>query len=65
MYLATFDTTQKWTHNVWCWVTILGQLAIHFEEKFNIYAKRNIKFFNEKEDDEKNIMFGIKPQIKN
>lgn len=38
LYLATIDTTHKWTQNVRCWATILGQLAIHFEERFNIDA---------------------------
>ena len=38
LYLATIDTTNKWTQNVRCWATILGQLAIHFEERFNIDA---------------------------
>jgi len=38
MCLEFENFKDKWTQNVRCWATILGQLAIHFEERFNIDA---------------------------
>jgi putative transposase len=34
LYLATMDITKKWTAPIQCWLLIINQLAIRFEDRF-------------------------------
>jgi putative transposase len=39
LYLVTIDVTKKWTQKHRDWISIIGQLAIYFEDRLSGYIR--------------------------